>query len=376
MSIPLLSFFTGGGFLDLGFALAGFEIVWTNESNNVFAHMYEFAASSFNTPCNAGKMLPSISDRRSIENISAGEIVKAAFPGGRPGLFGIIGGPPCPDFSNGGKHKGHEGDQGRLSKTYVDRICSIKPSFFVLENVHGLIGRKKHRAFLETLEKQLEGTGYCLDRNLLNSLDFGLAQDRARVFLIGVRQGLLEACLGKRIEISEREWFPWPKIEQHHDAKKRFIWPDVTEQGEVPVRPDEIPEELMVVYLLSNIPDDLPNAKEGFKPYSKKFKTVREGDTTGKSFKRLHRYRYSPTACYGNNEVHLHPWENRRLTVRETMRIQGIPDGYSLPETVPLTAKFKMVANGVPIPLAEQIAFSLRRFLKPLVKRRKLLGRS
>ena len=130
----------------------------------------------------------------------------------------------------------------------------------------------------------------------------------------------------------------------------------------------------MVYHLLSNIPEGLSNSREGFKPYSLKFKTVREGDTSGKSFKRLHRYRFSPTACYGNNEVHLHPWEHRRLTVREAMRIQGIPDAYALPDAVPLSSKFKMVANGVPVPLAEQIAFSLRKFLKPLVGRINLLG--
>jgi DNA (cytosine-5)-methyltransferase 1 len=123
----------------------------------------------------------------------------------------------------------------------------------------------------------------------------------------------------------------------------------------------------MVFDLLSGIPDDLPNAQEGFNPHSDKFRSMYEGDTSGKSFKRLHRYRYSPTVCYGNNEVHLHPWEDRRLTVRESMRIQGIPDNYALPEEVPLSAKFKMIGNGVPVPLAELVARSLFKFLTPLI---------
>ena len=79
-------------------------------------------------------------------------------------------------------------------------------------------------------------------------------------------------------------------------------------------------------------------------------------DTSKKSFKRLHRYRYSPTACYGNNEVHLHPFEPRRLSLREAMRIQGIPDEYELPEGSSLTIKFKLIGNGVPVPLAYNIA--------------------
>ena len=112
------------------------------------------------------------------------------------------------------------------------------------------------------------------------------------------------------------------------------------------------------------LPHTLPNGKEHFVPYSNKFTDTAEGDTSGKSFKRLHRYRYSPTACYGNNEVHLHPWENRRLTVREAMRIQGIPDTYTLQEDMPLSTKFKMISNGVPVPLAYNVAKSLIRVLK------------
>ena len=64
----------------------------------------------------------------------------------------------------------------------------------------------------------------------------------------------------------------------------------------------------------------------------------------------------------------MHPWEHRRLTVREAMRIQGIPDEYALPGTVTLTAKFKLIANGVPVPLAEKVAISLCNFLRPLTQ--------
>jgi DNA (cytosine-5)-methyltransferase 1 len=362
--IPVLSYFTGGGFLDIGFTRAGFKVMWANENNDTFANMYEFAISSLVHQSNTAGILKQVTDRRSIQDIEPHEIMKIAFPGGRPRLFGIIGGPPCPDFSDGGKHRGHEGDHGRLSNTFVDHICLIKPHFFVFENVHGLLKTGKHRAFLEMLEIQLERAKYCVDLKVLNSLDFGLAQDRQRLFLVGVNQSVVRKCLGKKVVKSERSWFPWPVEGRYTDAKRRFEWPTINQTGDKPQKPEEIPSELTVFGLLSNIPEDLPNAKEGFRPRSDKFSTVREGDISGKSFKRLHRYRYSPTACYGNNEVHLHPWENRRLTIREAMRIQGIPDDYSLPAEAPLTAKFKMIANGVPVPLAEQVAISMREFLR------------
>lgn len=367
MLIPVLSFFTGGGFLDMGFARAGFTTVWTNENNSIFADMYEYAIPLLARAIKNKNLLDRISDRRSVDSVKADEIISMAFSAGRPELFGIIGGPPCPDFSNGGMQRGHKGDHGRLSKTFVDHICAMKPSFFVFENVHGLLRTEKHRSFLEALKKRLREARYCVDSAVLNSLDFGLAQDRERVFLIGINEDLLKLILGRKPAVSESQWFPWPAGD-YHGARQHFDWPKINQTGKAPEKPEGIPDTLMVYHLLSDMPEGLSNSKEGFKPYSLKFKTVREGDTSGKSFKRLHRYRFSPTACYGNNEVHLHPWEQRRLTVREAMRIQGIPDAYALPATVPLSSKFKMVANGVPVCLAEQIAFSLKNFLKPLVK--------
>lgn len=91
---------------------------------------------------------------------------------------------------------------------------------------------------------------------------------------------------------------------------------------------------------------------------------IDEGETNRPSFKRLHRYKYSPTACYGNNEVHLHPYKNRRLSVREALRIQGVPDTYILPTELPLSKKFKMIGNGVPVPLAEAVANAVKDFIK------------
>ncbi len=105
--------------------------------------------------------------------------------------------------------------------------------------------------------------------------------------------------------------------------------------------------------------EGLPNSRDCFKPYSKVFKQIAEGDVSRKSSKRLHRWRYSPAAAYGNNEVHLHPWEPRRLTVREALRIQTVPDAYALPPRMTLSAMFKTVGNGVPVKLAQAVSASI-----------------
>jgi len=365
-NIPVLSFFTGGGFLDLGFEQAGFKIVWTNECNPAFADMYEYGMTAWRRSSSPDAKIARISDSRSIADIPPCDIIKTVFPHGKPALFGAIGGPPCPDFSAGGKNLGRNGDRGILSKTYVDCICEIKPDFFVFENVHGLLRTKKHREFLAELENDLEENGYSLDLRVLNALELGLPQDRERIILVGIKHNLLEACLSRVIDVNERGWFPWHVYPEYIDAKKRFNWPTVVPIGKTPEKPAGIPDELMVYHILDgcNPPYKQPNGREGFKPHSDKFTAVREGDDKGRSFKRLHRYRYSPTACYGHNEVHLHPWENRRLTVRETMRIQGIPDTYVLPPEVSLTAKFATIGNGVPVPLARHVAVSLYNLLQ------------
>ncbi|MEW6664114.1 MAG: DNA cytosine methyltransferase [Thermodesulfobacteriota bacterium] len=363
--IPVLSFFTGGGFLDMGFEQAGFRVFWTNEVNEVFASMYSRGMTSWRRALNPGSKEAEISNKKSITGVTAPKILREAFSRGRPGFFGIIGGPPCPDFSDGGKHGGGKGINGRLSRVFVNRICKIKPSFFVFENVRGLYKTRIHRDYLSELEKLLESRGFVIDLKVLNALEFGVPQDRERLIMIGVQKALAEKCVARPLENRAREWFPWPKPD-YPGAKNKFKWPGKEERGGKPRKPRGLPSDLTVSHhFTENGPiSEKPNGKDFFKPHSEKFRTVCEGDANRKSFKRLHRYRYSPTACYGHNEVHLHPWENRRLSVREAMRVQGIPDEYVLPEDASLSSKFTLVANGVPVPLAHAVAVSLREFFE------------
>ncbi len=349
----------------MGFEQAGFKVCWTNEVNPVFAEMHSHGMTLWKRSKNPNAEAVQISDMRSIANIPAQEVLKAAFPQQKPEFFGIIGGPPCHDFSVGGKNQGSNGKNGRLSRVYVNRICEIKPAFFIFENVPGLYKTARHRKFLSRLERKLERNGYCLDLKILKALELGVPQDRERLIIVGIKKKYAALSAGRILEKEERGWFPWPQVPEYANAKARFSWPN-THGTKRAVLPSGIPLELTVHPLLNgnNPPSQKPNGTEGFKPKSSRFLTVLEGDTRRKSFKRLHRYRFSPTVCYGHNEVHLHPWENRRLTVREAMRIQGVPDEYALQEEIHLTAKFAFIANGVPVPMAHKVALSLKAFLK------------
>jgi DNA (cytosine-5)-methyltransferase 1 len=123
--IPIISFFTGGGFLDLGLEEAGFSVVWANEANSVFADMYEFAMAGWRRSQRRTDLPVRVSSRESILDLKAAPILREAFPKGAPGLYGVVGGPPCPDFSHGGTHSGYNGENGKLTKTFVEMIMPI-----------------------------------------------------------------------------------------------------------------------------------------------------------------------------------------------------------------------------------------------------------
>ena len=363
--IPLLSFFSGGGFLDLGFEQAGFDVVWSNEVNESFADMYRAGISSWRKAVGRanGKDCPMV-NQSSIDNLNTHVILKEAFGSVPPEFFGVIGGPPCQDFSPAGKDLGAEGSRGKLTQTFANVVCDLRPSFFFMENVPGLI-RKKHRKFFQQIVAQLEDgkLGYLTSDTVLNALEYGVPQHRERLFLIGFRKDILEDGYLRSVLLKQnKDWFPWPH--PPYKGAKDLDWPATSPFGcEAPPVPANIPLELTVGRYVGDDAEQLPNGREAFTPYSKKFTQIKEGDVSGKSFKRLHRYRYSPTVWYGNNEVHLHPWKPRRLTVREALRIQSVPDEYVLPPENTLTDKFRVISNGVPSRLARHIADALLQYI-------------
>ncbi|MGD9127845.1 MAG: DNA cytosine methyltransferase, partial [Planctomycetia bacterium] len=296
-------------------------------------------------------------------DLAAKPVLREAFGCSSPEEFGIIGGPPCPDFSAGGTHAGGRGPNGKLTSVYVDMICKLKPAFFVIENVSGLYRFQKHRKFLEKKISQLQSYGYAVDCRILNALEFGVPQNRERLFVIGYKRSIAQRAVGRKLKPNERDWFTWPFIEAYSGAK-HLPWPKTSPFGKTPKKPPEIPLELCVYSALwsDGNPEKIANGCEFFEPHSHRFKEIAEGDVARKSFKRLHRYRFSPTAWYGNQEVHLHPWKPRRLSVREALRIQSVPDEYKMPAELTLSAKFKMICNGVPSKMAFYLASSMKEF--------------
>ncbi len=353
-NISIFSFFAGAGFLDLGFEKTGFNICYVNELHKPFLEAYAHSRRVMQmAPPTYGYSHQSIEALADNEKLIGAIEMECKYGN----ICGFIGGPPCPDFSVGGKNKGRKGENGKLSEIYANLVCDRKPEFFLFENVKGLYRTHKHREFFEYLKQKL-GRFYHLNERLINSIQYGAPQDRDRIILIGFRRDCFPAVpldWGRLVYPNRTAFeYSWPRIES-------FV-PDVAK----PV-PNHIPLELTVQHWFDkNNVEKHPNANHAFTPRAgkAKFKVIGEGDDKKKSYKRLHRWRYSPTAAYGNNEVHLHPYKARRLSAAEALAIQSLPAEFELPESMTLTNMFKCIGNGVPFLAAKGFASSIHNHIR------------
>lgn len=364
----IFSFFAGAGFLDLGFEMTGhYDIVYVNEFHKAFNDIYKYARERMGIqPPRYGHHVEDISSLLNNDNLMS--LMLQIEESKQQTLTGIIGGPPCPDFSVAGKNRGKDGDNGKLSGIYTEIICRTHPDFFLFENVKGLYRTTKHRVFFEQLKQTFVNNGYFLTEQLINALEFGVPQDRERIILIGVRSDVARN-LNLQVEGTQLLDFPWNSHKRYQlEDIKKINWPTQNPYTpEIPtLAPIGIIENLTVQYWWNrNDVKKHSNANMYFKPKAGlvRFQTTDEGDDKKKSYKRLHRWRYSPTVAYGNNEVHIHPYEPRRISVSEALALQSLPREFVIPQDVTLTDAFKTIGNGVPFLAAQGIANSIFDYL-------------
>lgn len=370
----IFSFFSGAGFLDLGFELQGhYNIVFVNEFHEAFDRIYQYARAHMGLPQPVyGHHVEDITeyvDGKHQDRLDY--LLELVNESKAQELTGFIGGPPCPDFSVAGRNKGRNGENGKLSGTYVKLICAALPDFFLFENVKGLYRTARHREFFEELKQQLRNTGYSMTEQLVNALEFGAPQDRDRIILVGFHQDTIN-----RLQLIAEDGcllgFPWEAHKKYNlNEVKSLPWPSKTPYHErVPTEePQGIIDDLTVMHWWrQNDVANHPNEDMYFQPRAGlvRFQTKDEGDVAKKCYKRLHRWRYSPTAAYGNNEVHIHPFLPRRISVAEALAIQTLPRDFVIPHDVSLTDAFKTIGNGVPYVLAKGIANSLYDYINHL----------
>ncbi len=331
--IKLISLFSGAGGLDLGFEKAGFDIVIANEYDKSIWDTYEKNHTA-----------------RLIKG-DIRDINESDFP---DDIDGIIGGPPCQSWSEAGAQRGICDSRGKLFFEYIRILREKQPKFFLAENVSGMLANK-HSDAVKNIISQFEDCGYNITLNLVNAADYGVPQDRKRVFYIGFRRDL-----GADFE------FPVPTTpEQYQKITLRQAIDDL-EFTAVPAKPGN----------KTNGKLQVPNNEYYIGAYSTIFMSrnrVRSWDEQGFTVQasgrqcQLHPRAPKMQFVEKNKRIFVPGKENlyRRLTVRECARLQGFPDDFEFIYNY-VDDGYKMVGNAVPVHLAYLVAKQIRKTLNNL----------
>ena len=180
-SLRIYSFFSGAGFLDLGFETEGFFIDFVNEYNEAFLEVYKYARKNMNLKGpQYGYYCGDINDL--LKGKRKKELLSYINADRKKEMIGFIGGPPCPDFSVAGKNEGINGDNGKLTNSYKRAILLYEPDFFIFENVKGLWSTKKHREEYNKIKQAFSRKGYVFVDKLVDCLEKCLIYGHIRRF--------------------------------------------------------------------------------------------------------------------------------------------------------------------------------------------------
>lgn len=325
--MKIVSLFSGCGGLDIGFEKAGYNIIWANEYDKTIHETYL-------------KNFPNtILDKRSIVDIPSSDI---------PDCDGIIGGPPCQSWSCGGSKKGFNDKRGKTFLEFIRIIKDKQPKFFVAENVKGLLSKSK-KPSLDIIINLFHDAGYNVTYKLLKSSDYGVAQDRERVFFIGMRNCKFTFNLNNKDSNKLKDVI--------FDIKD-----SVVKSNGWKTNPN----------VILNAHEYLPEDTNGFSPQYMSRNRVRKWDD------------YGYTVVCSARHITLHPdspvmvkvetdkfkfvegVRYRRLSVRECARIQSFPDTFILYYSRVLDG-YKMIGNAVPPHLSHIVATTIKKYTQELI---------
>lgn len=342
----VISFFSGAMGLDIGLARAGLNVK---------------IGQDFETSCvetmkaNGHNVLGG--DIRDIEPQTMLDLTGLKV--GEP--FLICGGPPCQPFSTAGKRLGINDPRGSLFMDYIRMINYIRPRFFVMENVKGIMSSplkslpleetdkktsvRKTGTVLDVILSEFDKLGYKTVYGILDAVNYGVPQFRERFVLIGSRDG-------------EDIFLPIPtNFQMHQNAE--FRWKTV---GEVIKDIEDIDcecatlsdERRMYLHMIpeggnwKNLPEDIiPIAMGG---------AYKSGGGKVGFYRRLSYNQPAPTITTSPAQkatMLCHPTKDRVLNVREYARIQQFPDDWVFVGNT--AAKYRQIGNAVPVGLGEAI---------------------
>lgn len=329
--MKVISLFSGCGGLDLGFEKAGFEIPVANEYDRTIWET--FKVNHPNTKLIEGD----------IRNIKASDFPKE--------VDGIIGGPPCQSWSEAGSLKGIEDARGQLFYDYIRILETVKPKFFLAENVSGMLANRHSKA-VQNILNMFDRCGYDVSLTLANAKDYGVAEERKRIFYIGFR---------KDLNIS----FVFPEGSTKDNAKKLtlkdVIW-DLKDTA-VPTadRNKHNPEAVNNNEYFTGSFSPIFMSRNRVKGWEEQAFTVQA------SGRQCQLHPQAPKMDkFGKNDCRFKEGKEklyRRMTIREVARVQGFPDSFKFIYDNANDA-YKMIGNAVPVNLAYEVAMAIKKALQ------------
>lgn len=329
--MKVISLFSGCGGLDLGFEKAGFQIPIANEYDKTIWDT--FKANHPKTHLIEG-------DIRKVN--------ETEFP---EDIDGIIGGPPCQSWSEAGALRGIDDARGQLFFDYIRILRSVKPKFFLAENVSGMLANR-HSEAVKNIINLFEESGYDVTLNLVNAKDYGVAQERKRVFYIGFRKDL-------KVD------FKFPEGSTKDDEKKitlrDIIWD--LQYTAIPAtdKNKHNPAAINNNEYFTGAYSPIFMSRNRVKAWDEQAFTVQ---ASGRQCQ-LHPQAPKMVKMDKNDCRFVPGKENlyRRMTIREVARVQGFPDDFKFIYNNTNDA-YKMIGNAVPVNLAYEVATAIKEALE------------
>lgn len=309
--MKILSLFSGCGGLDLGLCRAGNEIVWANDFD-------EYAVATYKK--NIGDHIV-LGD---IRNIDIGIL---------PNCDVVVGGFPCQGFSMANMKRSVDDERNTLYRFFYNAIKIKQPKYFIAENVKGILSLGKGEV-IKQIKADFENAGYVVSVNPVNMADYGIPQTRQRVIIIGQRKDIGDVL---------KYVFPLPS-HSAHPTNGLLPWVTIKEA-------------------IDDLPDpDMPNSCKNhiYSAYKLEFRNFTGHRPTDPN-------KPSPTILArgnGKGGVCAIPHYNgtRRLSIRESARIQTFPDEFVFYGT--MNACYRQIGNAVPVKFAKLLGDELVRLEK------------
>ena len=331
----VISLFSGCGGLDLGFERAGFNIPVANEFDKTIWETYK--VNHPNTHLIEGDIRQVTKD--DIAQYIDGEV------------DGIIGGPPCQSWSEAGSLKGIKDARGQLFFDYIRILKECQPKFFLAENVSGMLANR-HSIAVQNILELFDEAGYDVSFTLVNAKDYGVAEERKRVFYIGFRKDL-------NIE------FGFPKGSTKDDSKKITLRDIIWDLQDTAIPSGEKnrhnPEAINNNEYFTGAYSPIFMSRNRVKSWDEQAYTVQASGRQCQLHPQAPKMvKVGTNDCrFVEGKEHLY----RRMTIREVARVQGFPDDFKFIYNDTNTA-YKMIGNAVPVNLAYEIAIAIKLYLE------------